>query len=140
MPKRVFGFSKKGNDSVPNDTHFLNFAKGDGGIYSTLDDLLKWDRILYKNELVSKKTIEKIFTPGRLKNGDSFDYGFGWFLKNAISWNKIVFHRGGWVGFGTYIYRDISNNSSFIVLTNNSNWDEVEGIVEEFESIMSNSE
>lgn len=138
MPLRVFGFKKEDGILVANDTHFLNFAKGDGGIYSTLEDLLRWDRILYTNELVSTTTLEKVFTSGVLNNGESFDYGFGWFIESVGSKNKSVYHGGGWVGFGTYIYRDTSSKSCFIILTNNSSWKEVEKLVKEFKIIMEN--
>ena len=138
MPLRVFGYSEVQGQRIANDTHFLNFAKGDGGIYSTLGDLLKWDRVLYTERLVTKATLEKVFTRGRLNNGEPIDYGYGWFVGDEDSDRKIVYHGGGWVGFGAYIYRDFSNDSCFIILTNNSNWKEVEALVDGFKRIMSN--
>ena len=138
MPLRVFGFSDENGERILNDTHFLNFAKGDGGVYSTLEDLLRWDRILHTDELVTAATLERVFTAGKLNNGEAFEYGFGWFLDNKNPRIKIVYHGGGWVGFGTYIYRDISRDSCFIILTNNSSWQEVETLVEKFKIIMAN--
>jgi CubicO group peptidase (beta-lactamase class C family) len=139
MSMRVFGYSQENGMRISNDVHFLNFAKGDGGIYSTLEDLLKWDRVLYTEQLVTNPTLEKVFKQGRLNNGETFEYGFGWFVEDDKSGRKIVYHGGGWVGFGTYIYRDLASNSSFIVLTNNSSWNEVEALVTEFKRIMSES-
>ena len=136
MPLRVFGFKETDDVLVPNDTHFLNFAKGDGGIYATLGDLLKWDRMLYTDQLVSRATLEKIYESGTLDDGEPFNYGFGWFLENGEREDKSVYHGGGWVGFGTYIYRDLSTKSCFIVLTNNSSWEEVETLVTAFKDIM----
>lgn len=122
MPNRVFGFRSGlgGKDIVSNDIHFLNAAQGDGGIYSTVEDLLKWDRILYKYILISKKTQEEAFTPAILSNGDTTDYGFGWFASKSATGKKVVSHSGGWVGFSTYIYRGIEENNCMVILTNNS--------------------
>ncbi|MGB6152138.1 MAG: serine hydrolase domain-containing protein, partial [Pricia sp.] len=138
MPMRVFGFAQKGGKSVSNDTHFLNFAKGDGGVYSTLEDLYKWDRILYTDELVSEETMDTIFSPAKLNDGKTFDYGYGWFIENTPSGEQIVYHGGGWVGFGTYIYRNTTNNSGFIILTNNSNYEGLEEVFQGMKSMMRN--
>lgn len=79
MPNRAYGFrvGLNGTEKISNDSHYLNHAQGDGGIYSTLDDLLKWDRLLYNNVLISEKTREEAFTPAILSNGDTTNYGFG---------------------------------------------------------------
>ncbi len=137
MPMRVFGFKETPNGRVSNDVHFLNFAKGDGGIYSTLDDLLSWHRSLRDNKLISKATLKEIFTEGKLNNGEHIDYGLGWFIGEEKNNHKVVYHGGGWVGFGTYIYRDVTNDSVFIILTNNSSWDDVKALVEEFKELIS---
>lgn len=122
MPNRVFGYKTElnGKDRTYHDIHYLNYVQGDGGMYSTLNDLLKWDRALYTDKLISQETLKEAFTPGKLNNGEETNYGFGWFIEKSASDKKAVFHSGGWVGFGTYIYREIEENNCFIILTNNS--------------------
>lgn len=122
MPLRVFGYSTalNGVDREATDIHYLNPVAGDGGIYSTLADLLKWDRILYTEKLISKEGLEEAFTPAVLNNGDTTDYGFGWGIGKTPEGKKVVEHSGGWVGFTTYIYREIEDNNCIIILTNNS--------------------
>ncbi len=123
MPLRVYGFSTEVNgiDRVSMDYHFLNGVSGDGGIYSTLEDLLKWDRILCSEKLVSKSTLEEAYTPTILNNGDTVNYGFGWRVgKSPASGKRAVWHSGGWVGFSSYIYRETEENNCIILLTNNS--------------------
>lgn len=122
MPNRVFGFrlGMNGTDLISHDAHFLNAAQGDGGIYSTLEDLVKWDRILYTDALISSSTREEAFTPGILNDGDTSRYGFGWFIDSSLSGKKVVAHTGGWVGFVTYILREIEEDNCIIILTNNS--------------------
>lgn len=123
MPNRVFGFFPKfnGTEMLTTDSHYLNAAQGEGGIYSTQEDLMKWDRILYTDILVSKQTLEEAFTSGILNNGDLTDYGFGWFIDKSPEGKKVVKHTGGWDGFITNIYREIEENNCIITLTNNSN-------------------
>ena len=122
MPNRVFGFGTKFNgiDRFTTDSHYLNGAFGEGGIYSTLEDLMKWDRILYNDVLVSKQTLEEAFSPGKLNNGNLTDYGFGWFIDKSPNNKKVVKHMGGWAGFLTNIYREIEENNCIITLTNNN--------------------
>ncbi len=122
MPNRVFGFGTKFNgvDNFSTDVHYLNGAYGEGGIYSTLEDLMKWDRILYTEVLVSKQTLEETFSPGILNNGEETDYGFGWFIEILPNGKKVVKHMGGWDGFLTNIYREIEEKNCIITLTNNN--------------------
>ncbi|MEM6802311.1 MAG: serine hydrolase domain-containing protein [Bacteroidota bacterium] len=121
MPLRTFGFYKDLDGSYkPNDSNYLNPAKGDGGIYSTVDDLLKWDRALYTDKLVSKESLEEAFTPGKLANGDTHHYGFGWGIGESPNGKKVVSHSGGWVGYRTFIYREIEEDNCIILLSNNS--------------------
>ncbi len=122
MPNRVFGFGTKfnGNDKFYTDSHYLNPAQGEGGIYSTLEDLMKWDRILNTDILVSEQILAEAFSPGILNNGDKTGYGFGWFIDKSPSGKKVVKHMGGWAGFLTNIYREIVENNCVITLTNNN--------------------
>ncbi len=122
MPNRVFGFGVKfnGTDLFSTDSHYLNAAYGEGGIYSTLEDLMKWDKILYTDELVSTQAIEEAFSRGILNNGDKTDYGFGWFIAISPNGKKVVKHMGGWAGFLTNIYREIEEDNCIITLTNNN--------------------
>lgn len=122
MPNRTFSFRKElnGMDYTSDDDNYLNAAAGDGGIYSTLGDLLKWDRALYTDKLVSNETLEEAFTPAVLNNGDTTDYGFGWYIKYNEAGEKIVWHTGGWAGFATYISREIEEDNCIIYLSNNA--------------------
>src|ERR1700744_6376131 len=51
---------------------------GDGGLFSTLDDLFLWDRALNTERLVSKAALDEAFTSGATRDGESVGYGFGW--------------------------------------------------------------
>jgi CubicO group peptidase (beta-lactamase class C family) len=122
MKDRVWGFRYNllGKGYISNDFNYLNGVAGDGAVYSTTGDLFKWDQALYTEKLVSKSTLNTAFTPVRLNNGKTYNYGFGWSLGKTITGEKRVSHGGGWVGFITYICRDIESNNSIILLTNHT--------------------
>lgn len=90
---------------------------GDGGIYSTVEDLYKWDRALYSNKLISNKDLQKAFTPRVLTNGRSTNYGYGWMIKSR-SQEKTVFHGGSLSGYRTFIERQLESENTIIVLSN----------------------
>ncbi len=103
----------------PEQNFYQNGVVGDKGVYSTVEDLFRWDQALYTDILVSQATIEEAFKEGSPKFKDWRDnYGFGWRLKADRP--KTVFHYGWWKGFRTYFIRDIYQEKSIIVLTNTS--------------------
>lgn len=115
---RVYGFD--GDNCAENDWNFLNGMVGDGGIYASAPDLLKWDRALYTNKLIKQETLEEAFQPTTLSDGSVEDYGFGWGVHTAPDNKEWVGHSGGWVGFSTHIERCLDDESVIIILTNNS--------------------
>ena len=122
MPNRVFGYETALNevDLVLNDYNIVNDVRGDGGIYSTLNDLYKWNQALVNNTIIPKSFLDEAWTPGVLNNGKSTTYGFGWFINSKQGEPKVVNHSGGWVGFGTFLHNEVDANNGFILLTNNS--------------------
>jgi CubicO group peptidase (beta-lactamase class C family) len=108
-----------------------NSIYGEDGIYSTVNDLYKWDQALYTERLVSRATLETAFTPGLNNERKEIStdllalpssYGFGWVI-STVQGEKDVEHPGGWAGYATYILRVPSRRVTAIVLTNASNDD-----------------
>lgn len=98
---------------------------GGVGILSNTLDLLKWDRALYSNSLVSQKTLQEAFKTYMLKNDSSSKYGFGWYIKenkviNGINYGKRVDHNGLWPGYESSIVRYIDRDKTIIILSNQS--------------------
>ena len=121
MPNRVFGYSlNEDKDGYEiNDYHIVNDVRGDGGIYSTINDLFKWNMALLDYKVVPKKLLDEAWRVGTLNNGKDSGYGYGWFIGDS-SKPKSVFHSGGWVGFVTYLYNEIDTKSGYVILTNDS--------------------
>ncbi len=95
---------------------WLDGIVGDGTVNSTVNDLLKWDRALYTEKLVSSESKKEIFRAVELNNKSKRDYGFGWALSDDETYGKIVNHSGGWPGYKTFIERHIDNDKTIIVL------------------------
>jgi len=121
MPNRVFGYSlnEEKDGYELNDYHIVNDVRGDGGIYSTINDLFKWNMALLDYKVVPKKLLDEAWRVGTLNNGEDFGYGYGWVIGDS-SKPKSVFHSGGWVGFVTYLYNEIDTKSGYVILTNDS--------------------
>jgi CubicO group peptidase (beta-lactamase class C family) len=99
----------------------LDGIVGDGTVNSTIIDLLKWDRSLYSNQLVSKSEMNQIFNPAILNNEAKTKYGFGWMLDDNKVFGKIVNHSGSWPGYISFIERHTDNDKTIILLQNNDN-------------------
>jgi len=98
---------------------YLDTVLGDKGIYSTVEDLYKWDQALYSEQLVSQETLKKAFTGSRTdKRAKDEDYGFGWRIKQVDNGDTVVFHGGLWHGYSTYLLRNPKDHSALIVLSN----------------------
>jgi CubicO group peptidase (beta-lactamase class C family) len=92
---------------------------GDGGIYSTVDDLLKWDQVLYTNRIVDQSTLAEAFAPGKVELGTS-TYGFGWNIEEDGG-SKYLWHQGSHAGFRAFIGRRLADRVTVIMLTNKGN-------------------
>lgn len=115
---RALGYARIDGELELDDDHRLNHIIGSGAIYSTLEDLYRWDQALYGDELVSRATLDEAFSPGALDNGETFPYGFGWGVDRSGALGLKLAHSGGWVGFSTHIARFPEQRFSVVVLSN----------------------
>lgn len=112
IANKAIGFDK---DKMLDDYSFL--TTGDGGIYSTVEDLYKLDKALRNNLLLNKANTGLLYQPPMLSNGKKSIYGFGWFIENYQG-ATIAVHTGGLNGFRSLFWRDLKNNITIIALTN----------------------
>ena len=97
---------------------YLDGVAGDKGIYSTVEDLLKFDQALYDEKLLSEETLKKAYTPLHDDLREDDNYGLGWRIDASDEDNKVVYHTGWWRGFRTYFIRKIDKEQTIIVLDN----------------------
>ena len=95
-----------------------NFDKvGDGGLMSTVDDLLLWDRNFYDNKLGKGTLLEELQTPGVLNNGKKIEYGLGLVL-STYRGLPLVAHAGALFGYRTALLRFPNQRFSVTCLCN----------------------
>jgi CubicO group peptidase (beta-lactamase class C family) len=142
---RAFGHSSIAGTDGPNsrltetDQSSTSATLGDGGIYSNLEDLAKWDDALRHHTLLSEKEMQIALTPVKLNdgsephwppepNGDNLhpgkavSYGFGWFLDPYHGCARM-WHTGSTMGFRTVIERFLGDNLTIIILSNRTDRD-----------------
>jgi CubicO group peptidase (beta-lactamase class C family) len=129
VSSRAFGHSKEKDLWKETDQSSTSATLGDGAIYSSLEDLARWDDALRNHTLLGEKEFQPALTPVKLQGGSEprwplepnddnlhpgkpVSYGFGWFLdpfesvpgasdgKHARMW-----HTGSTMGFRTVIER-----------------------------------
>jgi CubicO group peptidase (beta-lactamase class C family) len=91
----------------------------DGSLYFTTLDLAKWDAALYTEQLLKRSSLDLMWTPVKLKNGQANKghYGFGWFIDDRKG-HRCVHHDGSWQGFETAIDRYVDDKLTVIALAN----------------------
>jgi CubicO group peptidase (beta-lactamase class C family) len=139
VPRRAFGHATDGAGFREADQSPTSATLGDGGVYSNLEDLAKWDEALRVNELLSPGAMKPALTPVRREDGsepswpseaggDNLDpgrpvsYGFGWFL-DPWHGRPRMWHHGSTIGFRTVIERFPDDRLTVVILSNREDFD-----------------
>jgi len=117
VPNRAFGHTFATNGWQRTDQSLTSSVLGDGGIYSSVTDLAKWDAALYKHKLVSESTLRTAFTPHITTDKPGRSYGFGWYLTEHRG-VKQIYHSGESRGFRTRLARFPEKKFTVIILAN----------------------
>lgn len=110
---------KRGQLLSANDRD-LSFVGGDGGLYSTIGDLFRWNEALWDGEVLSEASLKAAFEPVRLNNGSlprQARYGYGWGIGEQRGL-QMVAHNGRIGGFTSRLARYPKQNFTVTVLTN----------------------
>lgn len=142
VPLRAYGYTLDAGRWMESDQDPTSATLGDGGVYTSIADLTKWDRALYQHTLLSAAEMQPAVTPPHLpgrpgapvpiqgsgwgvnlqtgagaKAGATAQYGFGWFL-NPWHGHARMWHEGETVGFRSVIMRFPNDRLSVIILAN----------------------
>ena len=130
ISNRAFGHTREAAAWKQTDQSSTSATLGDGGVYSSLRDLAKWDEALSRNTLLSQNEMHSALTPVKLADGaqpkwpaasdrpegNPVSYGFGWFL-DPYRGHARRWHYGETMGFHTYIQRFVGDPSGQDKLT-----------------------
>jgi CubicO group peptidase (beta-lactamase class C family) len=100
---------------------YLNGVVGDKGVYTTVEDMLKFDQAMYSGYPLEIEILEEAFKPAHKRLYINDNYGFGWRINAQDSTNKIVYHTGWWKGFRSWFIRELGTKKTIVVLSNMSN-------------------
>jgi CubicO group peptidase (beta-lactamase class C family) len=115
VAERAFGY---GYGAAPPawvraDQSLTSATLGDGGVYSSVEDLSRWDAALGDDRLLRPASLRLAFQPATPTEDPAVAYGFGWRVSGENRW-----HSGESVGFRHVIVRNLADRTSVIVLTN----------------------
>ena len=140
VPARAYGHEREGGALRERDQSATSATLGDGGVYSSLEDLAKWDEGLRTSALLSPGAAKPAFEPVTLADGtrprwpagaaggdnlapgERVAYGFGWFL-DPWKGRRRAWHHGETVGFRAAIERFPDDGLTVVVLANRGDLD-----------------
>jgi CubicO group peptidase (beta-lactamase class C family) len=111
IKRRASGYVR-GQAGLINATYIhMSVPHAAGALYSTSQDLLKWEQALFAGKLISRASLDRMITP--FKN----DYGLG--LTSAmVNGRRVISHGGGIDGFNTMLAYYPDSKTVVIVLSN----------------------
>ena len=111
---RAFGYTRVGDRWERTDQSTTSAVLGDGGIYSSITDLAKWDAAWYDDRLLSAPSRAlAVQASTATPEPDVAHYGFGWRLQGRMQW-----HSGESIGFRNVLLRFPAQRLTIIVLSN----------------------
>lgn len=110
---RAYGYSFEDGAWLRTDQSTTSAVLGDGGVYSSIDDLAKWDAALYDDRLLKASSLRLAFTPATQTDDPEMQYGYGWRITGETLW-----HSGETIGFRNVIVRYPQRRVTVVLLTN----------------------
>ncbi|MEL6972294.1 MAG: serine hydrolase, partial [Bacteroidota bacterium] len=138
IPQRVAGYVSPCPECPRMEYRFQPVSVGDGGVVSSIQDLLLWEREFHEHRVLSDQCWENMLTKGRLNNGEEISYAAGLII-STFNDQKVVKHSGQNPGFTSEILRFPDHQISVIVL-GNQNWYDVRRYANEAAAIFFPSE
>jgi CubicO group peptidase (beta-lactamase class C family) len=105
---------------------FPDGVVGDKGIYSSVEDMLKWDNALKEGKIVAPEWLEEAYKPQShdrysFAKDRTHNYGLGWRMTKQRDGSYLIYHNGNWHGCNNVFARNLRDGYTIIVLGNKSN-------------------
>lgn len=113
VPHRAYGHRLAEDGWCRADQSPTSAVLGDGGIYSSIDDLARWDAALDGDRLLSAASRRLAFTPHAATDDPGVRYGYGWRIGAGTRW-----HSGETIGFRNVLVRWPDRRLTVVVLSN----------------------
>ncbi len=116
VPNRAIGYSAREDGTIRRDVSNWE-QNGDGGVMTTVEDLLAWDRNFYNPTVGGSALVNALQQPAALSNGQMIQYGLGLF-HDTLGGVPVVEHGGAFGGYRSQITRVPSEHLTVVVLGN----------------------
>lgn len=116
MPVEVHGHDMYRRGPVKTQNDYLNGVMGDKIMFSTVEDLYKYNLALDESRLLPDSLQNEAFVPGSEKWKNDENYGFGWRMSKEHP--DTYFHFGWWKGYRSLIVREVAHHRFLAILTN----------------------
>jgi D-alanyl-D-alanine carboxypeptidase len=136
ISERAYGYEfEDGKFRISDAGENIFFSTmGDGGIYSSVNDYLKWILAIQNGKVLSHGIVEDAQSAHiTIDKTRDLTYGYGWFVIGSDA-DKIVFHTGSNGGFRTVIFMIPSKKYSVVIFSNRTGID-LEDLVREINKI-----
>ena len=119
VPHRAYGYSRQDHGSwLRTDQSTTSAVLGDGGIYTSLDDMNRWLAVVEgRDTLLAPEVFAHVFDEARLRDGRGTGYGYGWYL-DEYRGRKRVRHSGSTIGFRNEVQRFPDDDVTVLFLSN----------------------
>jgi len=98
LPRKAIGYRYTQDGVIPAPWIDMEGPGAAGGLYSTANDLILFEKALSGNPVINKSLLTKAFAPYKLNNGEESTYGYGWMVRNYKGWREVS-HGGDIEGF-----------------------------------------
>lgn len=115
MKDKAIGYYTIDNSSDEYETAIdteASLIASAGEMYSTVEDLYRWEEALYAGKVINKQSLKEMFTP------NLEGYGYGWFIDDSIKGDESIYHAGNLSGYTSYVKRNIDKKYLIIILSN----------------------
>ncbi|MCA9233999.1 MAG: beta-lactamase family protein [Planctomycetales bacterium] len=120
VAERAYGHEPAGDDKwTLADQSLTSAVRGDGGVYSSLDDLQRWLAALDERTLLAESTYEAMESPQVKTDRGDAEYGYGWFL-DEYRGERRIYHAGSTRGFSLHLTRFPDRRAAVAILLNRS--------------------
>jgi CubicO group peptidase (beta-lactamase class C family) len=119
VPERAYGYAEAAGGFSPADQDLTSAVLADGGVYASVADLACWEDALVYPHLLSPATLERMWSPAKLRDGTSIPYGYGWYVDVDRDRRRLT-HHGESIGFRSAVIRYPREQLGVWVLTNRS--------------------
>ncbi|MFB5944399.1 serine hydrolase domain-containing protein [Albibacterium profundi] len=117
MTNRALGYAVLKDGFRMNDQSITSATKGDGCVYTSIEDYQRWHHSFYHHVFLSSELFKES-TSAQVEVNNGMGYGYGWFVGKEVDGTDCFFHSGETSGFMNIVYHNLEKRLMISVFTN----------------------